>query len=653
MRERDCLKSKAIKSGLSEDWAKFKSMKNKVNYEIKHSKKSFVTESIQTNDGKNTKQVWKSIRNIIPSKGTNCNITCLQGDKGDVTEPKEMANMMNDYFANVGPSLAAKIPETPEVNPVHGPSFNSNMRRPDESFMFQPVSYQYVLDKLQSLSERKATGTDDLPAKLLKMAAHSIVEPITHIINLSLVTGIFPCAWKNARISPIYKGGDATDPGNYRPISILPVMSKIIERAVFDQMYPFMNDNEMLYDQQSGFRPKYSTLSALINITEDWYDAIDKGKFIGLVMLDLKKAFDTVDHGILLKKLKDFNLHESCIKWFNSYLSGRSHNTVINGIMSSSAKSICGIPQGSILGPLLFIMYINDLPLCTTHVKVSMYADDTALYAVSNDIDDLIAKINEDLANVNNWLAQNKLSLNVAKTEFMLMGSRQRLATIKDVDINVNINDVKLQQVHSCKHLGVIVDDNMTWSEQTKNIKKRVLPGLYMLRKCKGFLPAETLSLVFKSLVQPHIDYCDTIWSNCNVKDMDMIQMLQNRAAKIITGARWYDSSTNALSQLGWDCIRKRCIFHDNVTMYKIINDHAAPYLSMLSKFINLRSNERYNLRGYQMLSIPKPNTNYKMRSLSYRGAVSWNGLDMTCKKSRNVNHFKQCLRIANNVSES
>ena len=633
MRERDILKKKAIKSGDKEDWSRFRTLKNKVNYEIKHSKKSFISESIQRS-GNNTKNVWNTIRQVVPGKCKSTNITCLKNEDVSVTEPKDVANMLNSFFADIGPQLADKIPTINE---------NSDRLKEDESkpgvkFGFHPVSSDYVLEKLSALPERKATGTDDLPAKLLKLGATSIVEPVTYLINLSLATGMFPNAWKNARICPVFKRGDTTNPSNYRPISILPVISKIIERAVFDQIYPFLSENNMIYKYQSGFRPQHSTLTALINITEDWYEAIDKGNYVGLVMIDLKKAFDTVNHDILLQKLKQFNVSNESIRWFQSYLRERSHNTVVNGIKSNSKNSVCGIPQGSILGPLLFIMYINDLPLCTSQINVSMYADDTALYAMSRDIDELIDIMNKELVKVRDWLIRNKLSLNVSKTEFMLMGTRPRLAAVKDREVDVNINGEKLKQVHSCKHLGVIVDESLTWHEQVCSIKKKVLPGLYMLRKCKGLLPAKTLSLLYKSIIAPHMDYCDTIWATCNVNDFDMIQKLQNRAAKIITGAKWLDSSSQALLDLNWDNIKERCKYHDSVTMYKIMHNHSAPYLR--DRF-NLRINERYELRGFQILDIPKPKINYKKRSFSYRGALSWNAMAKNLKVARNVKHFK------------
>ena len=218
-----------------------------------------------------------------------------------------------------------------------------------------------------------------------------------------------------------------------------------------------------MHDSQSGFRPGFSTSSALIDITEDWLKSIDNGECIGLVMLDLRKAFDTVNHNLLIKKLPMYGLNVHVVNWFKSYLTDRSHITCVNGSRSNEQKSVCGIPQGSILGPLLFIMYINDLPKSVANVKVSMYADDTAIYYSSKDVHDIVNKMNYDLENVDNWLAKNKLCLNVDKTHFMLIGTPQRLSNLQNDDLNVNIKGFRLQRIDHCKHLGIEVDKNLLW----------------------------------------------------------------------------------------------------------------------------------------------------------------------------------------------
>ena len=352
MRERDDLKRKAIRTSCDDTWDAYRTMRNRVNLEIKQSKKLFLSKGIK-DSGKNSRKVWSHLRHIVPGKNKSNNISNIKTNDGVSSDPEVIANSLNDYFANIGPTLAQNM-QNGHDNVV---TSNSKCEKNEvttiksvdsQSFSFKPVSHEYVHKYIATLSESKATGNDNISARLLKKAGVAIIDPITHIINLSLKTGMFPKSWKKARVNPIYKGtGEKTDPGNYRPIAILPVLSKICERAVFDQLHNHIKGK--LYSCQSGFRPGYSTETSLLNITDDWFDAIDKGNVIGLVMLDLKKAFDTVHHETLIDKLKFYDLDDKCIAWFKDYLSNRSHNVSVNGISSKQADCVCGIPQGSIL----------------------------------------------------------------------------------------------------------------------------------------------------------------------------------------------------------------------------------------------------------------------------------------------------------------
>ena len=398
----------------------------------------------------------------------------------------------------------------------------------------------------------------------------------------------------------------------------------------------------MLHDSQSGFRPGFSTSSALLNITEDWLKSIDNGEYIGLVMLDLKKAFDTVNHAILMEKLPKYGLNVHVVNWFQSYLSDRSHITSVNGSRSNEHKSICGIPQGSILGPLMFILYINDLPKCVANVKVSMYADDTALYYSSKDVNDIVNKINNDLENVDNWLAKNKLSLNVDKTHFMLIGTPQKLASLhgNNTELNVNIKGSRIQRVNHCKHLGVEVDDKLLWSNQIEQVRKKVLTGLYFLRKAVNVIPKHYQSMLYRCIVAPHIEYCNVIWGRCNKTLSSKLQVLQNRAAKIITGISRYGSSTQALNDLNWKNLDEKLYVNEAVTMFKIINNQAPNYLC--KRFV--RKETCYNTRNKNDLMMGKPHTEYMRRSFCYRGAKLWNSLDDNVRNACNLTSFKRLI---------
>ena len=235
---------------------------------------------------------------------------------------------------------------------------------------------------------------------MLRIAADVIAPSLTFIFNLSLSTGIFVDNWKNARVTPIHKDGSKLVMGNYRPISVLPIISKIFEQENFQQLYKYMNENNLISKFQSGFRPGYSTLSALIQMCDAWFNNMDNSELTGVVFLDIQKAFDSIDHNILLDKLKFYGISQMEFKWFQSYLTDRYQQCQINGFLSKKEKILSGVPQGSILGPLLFLIYINDLPNCLQSTIPCLYADDTQIFTSSHDTAKIADSLNSDLGPV-------------------------------------------------------------------------------------------------------------------------------------------------------------------------------------------------------------------------------------------------------------
>ena len=297
----------------------------------------------------------------------------------------------------------------------------------ETTFSMKSLTVYAVYKKLKAINERKAGGLDKIPCKLLRISAEIVAPSLTQIFNKTISTSIFPTDWKLARVTPIFKKGKKDDMNNYRPISVISVVAKIFEKFTFEQLYEYLNNNNLISASQSGFRSLHSTLTALIEATDNWSINIDKGLLNGIIFIDLKKAFDTIDHTILLRKLRIYGVDENGIKFFESYLSNRSQRCCVNGELSETAKITCGVPQGINLGPLLFLIYINDLPNCLDRASPRMFADDTNISIAANSLTELEQIINSELKNLHQWLLANRLSLNVAKTEFMIIGSRQRL----------------------------------------------------------------------------------------------------------------------------------------------------------------------------------------------------------------------------------
>lgn len=389
-------------------------------------------------------------------------------------------------------------------------------------FKFKPVSVNQVCKLLASLNTSKAHGVDGIVARSLKTAAKELALPLATIFNYSLITGAIPEEWKRAQVTPIFKDGSRQDTSNYRPISVIPLCMKVFEKVVHAQLYEHISHNNLLNQFQSGFRSGYSTTTALRDVSDYLYDQRRLGNMSGAIYLDLKKAFDTVDPDILLQKLFAIGIQEMEFQWFKSYFTDRSQRVSVNGASSDTLPIECGVPQGSILVPLLFTLYINDLPEVTKHSKVVLYADDTALLVSSKNLAEIQTKLSEDLDSVNLWLAENRLTLNAKKTKCMLFGSPQKLAKVRD-ELLIQIDGEPLENVLVFKYLGLWLDPVLNWKHHVNCIAKKVSQRLGIQSRIRPYISADTANTLYKSMIAPIISYGDIIWSkgpDCNIVRM-------------------------------------------------------------------------------------------------------------------------------------
>jgi hypothetical protein len=469
---RDHYHHRACTSKRHEDWSMYRQTRNLTTKTARQRKQEHFINGIEENRG-NSKGTWTVLKDLLPRKSASSGPLSLEMEGELITELKRVCDVFNDYFIGIGTKLSSCIPAVCHNALDYLNEYLNAVTIPRQPFSFTPVSSNDILRIVNRLSPSKATGLDKIQVRILKLSAQPIATSLTYLFNFSLSSGVFPDDWKIARVCPIHKKGKKSDPGNYRSVSVLPVISKIMERIAHDQMYSYLYDNELLCPQQSGFKKGHSCQTSLHRMTEYVFSELHKGNVVGLVALDLKKAFDTVNHSILLSKMKLYGIGRKELAWFMSYLNNRQQVCCLDACSSDPLTIDCGVPQGSILGPLLFILYVNDLPQCFSECQVNIYADDTAFYIAKRTVTEINEALQTELDQVHNWLCANKLSLHVGKTASMLLCSHQKRRHLQNQHISLDVHNEQIGQVEGLKYLGVHIDQHLNFNQHIDDVCKK------------------------------------------------------------------------------------------------------------------------------------------------------------------------------------
>lgn len=625
-----------LKSKSQYSFSKYKFYRNKLKHLLNLSKKNYYVNYFSTNTN-NIKETWNGIKQLISFRGASASVPKLiKIGNSNLSDPKCIANTFNNYFANVGSSLAEAIPI------VDIPVQKFMNKSICNSFVLLSITPSEIEEEIDKLNPSKSTGPFSIPTKLLKTLKTLLSGPLAYLFNCSFQTGVVPDNLKLARVIPTFKKGAREVISNYRPISLLSVFHKILERLMYIRLIDFLEKYELLFDCQFGFRTNHSTSHAILLITDKIQKAIESKHYSCGLFLDLSKAFDTVDHSILLEKLNNYGVRGIVLEWFKSYLSNRVQYVSIGNVASDKVSVSCGVPQGSVLGPLLFLLYINDFHNSAPDLDFHLFADDSNLFLSHKSLQGLEAKLNEQLKSVHEWLCCNKLSLNIDKSNFVIFHPPQKKLNYV---INLKINNQSLESKDNIKYLGVVMDRHLNWKAHIHELTKKISKGIGILSKLRHFVPTQILCQVYYSIVFPFLTYGVQIWGNTYKSNTLPLVTLQKKAVRIITFSDFHAHTSPIFKALNL------------LKFYDIVFTYTASFMYQYSKddlpdnfnefFVPVNTRHQYSTRLASKASyvLSYARTNYGKFNISFCGPKVWNSIDESLKSSLTVHSFKRKLK--------
>lgn len=622
LKQKAYAKYKKVKTHIS--YSEYKELRNFVNSSVKAEKKAFLQHKFKSDP----KLFWKTLSFL--------NITKENNELSSDLDP----NLINDFFLNNLPQ-----PQNVVNNEHILQKYDAvNFHRTDPEFNFTRVTVEQV-EKLLRTIKTNAIGSDEINIKMLSLVFPHLSIFFTHIVNTCLLNGVFPKAWKDANIIPVPKSNKTNEISNYRPISILPTLSKILEKIVAEQLNEYLNKKNILPVTQSGFRERHSTTTALLEVTDELFRARDSNKETFLILLDLSKAFDTLNHSTLCKKLSYFGLSDNAVLFFKNYLSDRRQRVVINNEYSRYAPVKQGVPQGSVLGPLLFSIYTADFFSFLKYCYIHQYADDTQLlfsFSVSNYLL-AVDNINEDLKIVSEVASAHSLVLNESKTELLVFGKNREII-IEDTNFKIILNDSILTPVDYCKNLGLFLDVNLKFNKHVEHLIKASYGKLKLLYMYKNDLNCDIKILLCDSLILSQLAYCDVVyWSALLHSDKASLQKIQNTCIRYIFNLRKYDHISCKFSEAKWLNLTQRYMYHMACLIFKIDTYQTPKYL--FDKLVKGGDIHDRVTRNRNLYSVPRHNTAFFQKSFTYNAVKIFNEIPVNIKSTSSVSSFRKQVK--------
>ena len=631
MDRRDEAKDSFNQTGDQRFYDVFKILKNGVNSMLRKAQVKMFNDEINSKV-KSSKEFYKTAKklNVITDKKCSNSSNCM-------FTPQEL----NDCFLL---NNNAEIDET-FVDEKITELYNNTLPC-IHKFSFTAVSELDVIKIVKSIKSN-SSGVDDINSYILKLLIGRISGVLTHIINISFEHGVFPDRWKLAIIKPIPKIPFPLKASDYRPISLLPTLSKVIEKVVAFQWVSYLNKYELLDPNQSAYRENHSTTTALLKIVDDILESLEDSEINIMIFLDFSKAFDTVNHRLLLEKLKILGFDDSSCTWIKSYLSNRYQCVKVGDQVSEWKLIRNGVPQGSILGPLLFTILTSDMRKCFHFGNYHEYADDTTEYknTTVENINDSIQDINQDMRRVGDYCKNNFLRLNEDKCEFLIAGSKHNLSKLNDVILNpIIINGKPIKRVPFAKSLGIRFDEVLSWTKQVNTCIGRAIGKFKEFSNCKRMLNFEAKKNLCETMVLSQFNYADTVYINMNKILQYKIQKIQNMCIRFIFNCKSKKniSMTSLRHKLGWFSMSERRISHGLILMYKIVNKKAPNYLSDLLTFTNEIHNVRTRSANRNAIWIGKDiKTKSRRNAFFFSMSTLYNKLPENIISSKSVSTFK------------